>query len=390
MFFRNYFFLLLLSAPAMAQNTPQFEAQILDDQVKIGYGLAIGDVDGDKKPDILLADKKQFVWYRNGDWKKFVIAENLTEQDNVCIAARDIDGDGKVEIAVGAQWNPGETSDTAKSGSVHYLVRPSDPTKLWKPVKLHHEPTIHRMRWIRTANNSYQLIVLPLHGKGNKDGQGEGVNVLAFEVPKNKGTAWKHQVIDQSMHMTHNLDVRDAAGNMPATLLIGGKEGIKKLTFEKGKWASAAQNSWAIQNYSFGEVRTSPMQSNQVFIAGIEPMHGNLLSVYPIDEPSARKVLSEEMNQGHGLAFTDFLQLGYGQVVAGWRNPDKNNKVGVKMFVPSDAIGKSWKEFWIDDNTMACEDLQVADLDGDGKLDIIASGRATNNLKIYWNRNKVK
>jgi hypothetical protein len=32
-----------------------------------------GDVDGDKKPDILMADKTQFVWYRNPDWKRFVM-----------------------------------------------------------------------------------------------------------------------------------------------------------------------------------------------------------------------------------------------------------------------------------------------------------------------------
>ncbi|HKM52517.1 MAG TPA: FG-GAP-like repeat-containing protein [Isosphaeraceae bacterium] len=30
----------------------------------------------------------------------------------------------------------------------------------------------------------------------------------------------------------------------------------------------------------------------------------------------------------------------------------------------------------------------AADLDGDGKNDIIAGGRATHNVKIYWNRNK--
>jgi hypothetical protein len=30
--------------------------------------------------------------------------------------------------------------------------------------------------------------------------------------------------------------------------------------------------------------------------------------------------------------------------------------------------------------------LTAADLNNDGKLDIIAAGRATNNLKIYWNR----
>ena len=34
---------------------------------------------------------------------------------------------------------------------------------------------------------------------------------------------------------------------------------------------------------------------------------------------------------------------------------------------------------------MATEDIQVADLNDDGKLDIIAAGRATNNLKIYFN-----
>jgi hypothetical protein len=30
------------------------------------------------------------------------------------------------------------------------------------------------------------------------------------------------------------------------------------------------------------------------------------------------------------------------------------------------------------------------DMNGDGKLDIVASGRATNNLKIYWNNTAIK
>ena len=131
--------------------TPKFERQVIDAKIQIGYGLAIGDVDGDGKPDILLADKKQIVWYRNPDWKRFVMAEDLTPQDNVCIAARDIDGSGKVSVAVGAGWNPSETTDPTKSGGVFYLIRPKDPTQHWEPVRLHHEVTTHRMTWVKTV-----------------------------------------------------------------------------------------------------------------------------------------------------------------------------------------------------------------------------------------------
>src|SRR5829696_8183167 len=167
---------LFLHLTIVWQQPPSFREQLIDSTISIGYGIAIGDVDGDKKPDILLADKKQIVWYRNGDWKKFVMAENLTQFDNVCIAARDIDRDGKVEVAVGAQWNPSETKDEKKSGSVHFLIRPKDPTTEWKSVKLYHEVTIHRMRWVRSSDGSYYLLVLPLHGKDNTNGTGTPVN----------------------------------------------------------------------------------------------------------------------------------------------------------------------------------------------------------------------
>ena len=134
-----------------ARGEAPFQAKTIDADVAIGYGVAIEDVDGDGRPDILLADKKQFVWYQNPDWKRHVITENLTVRDNVCIAARDINGDGKVEIAVGAEWNPG---DTVNSGSVHYLVPPQDRTQQWTPVELHHEPVVHRMRWVTYRRRS--------------------------------------------------------------------------------------------------------------------------------------------------------------------------------------------------------------------------------------------
>src|SRR5213595_3650709 len=156
---------------------PDFRAVEIDSKIDIGYGVAVADVDGDKKPDILLADKKQFVWYRNPTWEKFVMAENLTKLDNVCLAASDIDGDGKAEVAVGAGWNP---NDTVGSGAVFYLIAPKDRTQKWEPVELAHEPTVHRMRWMRNRDGHFELIVVPLHGRGNQNGEGTGVKILSY------------------------------------------------------------------------------------------------------------------------------------------------------------------------------------------------------------------
>lgn len=384
----NLFFILALQF-FISPEPPMFEAEVIDDNVAIGYGLAIGDVDGDRKPDILLADKKQFVWYRNGDWKKFVMIDNLTQSDNVCIAARDIDGDGKVEVAVGAQWNPSETSDTTRSGAVYYLVRPTDPTQKWMPVKLHHEPVTHRMRWARASGNKYHLIVLPLHGRGNKGGEGKGVRVFAYEMPADPlNQPWKLSLVDESMHLTHNLDVVPEGNG--DRIYIGGKEGIKTFAYERNQWVSP-KDEWLIKGKSFGEVRAT---EDGHLISGVEPMHGNELTVYTAPGGRAvtagnqsRTVLTSDLNQGHALAVGDLMNIGSTQIVIGWREPDKENKVGVKIFVQDTGGQKQWQDFWIDDNDMACEDLQVADLDNDGKPDIIASGRATKNLKIYWNKN---
>ena len=37
---------------------------------------------------------------------------------------------------------------------------------------------------------------------------------------------------------------------------------------------------------------------------------------------------------------------------------------------------------------ITCEDLKVADLNSDGKPDVIAAGRGSKNVVIYWNKSK--
>ncbi|QDK77850.1 hypothetical protein EXU85_04290 [Spirosoma sp. KCTC 42546] len=411
---KNALFLCLLAvSPLLAQpDTTQqdalnFKIQVVDNQISIGYGMAIGDVDGDKQPDILLADQKEIVWYKNpnakdGQWKRYVMAANLTPQDNVCIAARDLDGDGLVEVAVGAGWNPAETSDSTKSGAVFYLIRPQDPTQRWESVRLPHEVTTHRMRWARVGKDSYQLIVVPLHGLGNKNGEGRGVRIWGYEFPKNPRGAWKRHLVDSTMHLTHNFEIWEDGDNGSATgLIVASKEGGNIFQWRKKKWQpmdeESASNSLPLLTNDVAGIGEIRRLDNGKRIATIQPMHGNLLQVesgfYSLRKPRKRSddkqidVLSDMLSQGHALVCGDFLGIGSDQIVAGWRNPNAYKKVGVRLFKPQEV--KNWKGYPLDDSVrMACEDLQAADLDSDGDLDIIASGRATLNVLIYWNQRK--
>lgn len=377
------------SAQGQIKSPILFQSETIDSQVIIGYGTAIGDVDGDNRPDILLADKKQFVWYRNPDWKRFVIAENLTQRDNVCIAARDIDGDGKVEIAVGGQWNPG---DTETSGAVFYLAPGPDRKKRWTPIELHHEPVVHRMRWLKMSDKKFGLVVAPLHGRGNKNGEGAGSRLLVYQMAEEPEQPWKVDLIDDEYHVTHNFDVaatrHDADGE---DLFYLGREGAKRIRLRDGQW----HRERLLGIKGGGEIRFGRNAAGVSFLSTIEPFHGTDLVLYetkmsPENKPlpfAQRTVLDSKLNQGHAIAVGDFFGNGEAQIVAGWRKPNEDGKFGIKIYFaePSDGPERAWNSFFVDENTMACEDLRAADLNGDGRLDIVASGRSTHNLKIYWN-----
>ncbi len=376
---------------ANAAPAPAFRHVTIDDRVAIGYGLAIADVDGDGKRDIVLADKQVIAWYRNPDWQRHVMAERLTDLDNVCVAARDVDGDGKAEVAAGAGWNPG---DTIGSGALFYLRAPEDRTQRWEPIRLAHDPTIHRIRWAQNRAGGFDLVSVPLHGRGNRNGAGDGVRVLAYHRPQDVKSAWTSTLVNDSWHATHNFDSVSGAAGMAEELRIASREGVFALTPAEGGWTvrSIASAGASMPDFTgAGEVRSGRTRTGTEFVATIEPMHGNQVVVY---QPGAagdgglwnRTLIDGTLIDGHGLVCADILGQGRDQVIAGWRAMSLPGKaVGVRLYSAIDDAMTRWETHVIDDNQMACEDLQAADLDGDGDLDLVASGRATKNLKIYFN-----
>ena len=370
---------LILSGFALPEAA--FEAQVIDDKIKVGYGLAVADLDGDGKVDILLADSDRTVAYRGPNWEMRELTGKLTKKDHVCLCAKDLDGDNKAEVVVGAEWNPG---DTKTSGAVFSLNGSADCFAKRGATELYREPTVHRMHWVGEQGGKNFLAVLPLHGPGNVSGEGEGINFLGYRPEED----WKTFLIHKGFHLAHNFDpVKwDRSGN--ESILVACKEGVH-LLYPAGK------NQWTARQMTekgAGEVRLGKLPNGKRFITSIEPMHGNEVVINPEAKSGLwsqnRVVIDNGLSQGHALVTGDFLGLGYDQVVAGWRQKTgEDKKVGIRLYVASNKEGSEWKQHAvIDDNTMACEDMKAADLDGDGDLDLVAAGRATKNVVIYWNK----
>ena len=199
-------------------------------------------------------------------------------------------------------------------------------------------------------------------------------------------------MIDDEYHVTHNFDVaatrHDADGE---DLFYLGREGAKRIRLRDGQW----HRERLLGIKGGGEIRFGRNAEGVSFLSTIEPFHGTDLVLYetkmsPENKPlpfAQRTVLDSKLNQGHAIAVGDFFGNGEAQIVAGWRKPNEDRKFGIKIYFaePSDGPEREWNSFFVDENTMACEDLRAADLNGDGRLDIVASGRSTHNLKIYWN-----
>jgi hypothetical protein len=373
-----------LAATIHAEPIPKFKWREVEiDRIEIGYGLQMADVNGDGKTDIVLADKKTFQWYENPKWTKHIIAKNLTPRDNVCITARDIDGDGKCEIAVGGQWNYRES---VKDGAVFYLIPSANRTDPWTPVKLHNEPSTHRMHWVRTGAKEHRLVVKPLRGKGSRNADGNGIRVLEYAMPKNPKDPWKYETICDFIHLSHNFHPVNWDSDPEEEIIIAGKEGVWHFDRQKsGKWTAKQLT----KNFA-GEIRDGKLPNGKRFIVTIEPKHGNTSAVYVQPEKGQElwqplHVLDQQLKDGHALAVADYLGVGSDQIVVGWRAMNTKGIPGIKLFTPLDKDGKKWREEKISSGKVAVEDIKVADLNGDGKVDIVAAARQTKNLVIFFN-----
>ena len=187
------------------------------------------------------------------------------------------------------------------------------------------------------------------------------------------------EVADDTLHIAHNLLPVNFDKDRPDEILIASKEGVHLLKRAgKDKWTRTLVGDGAP-----GEVKMGRVAGKRV-LATVEPWHGKSVVVY-VEQPGkwTRSVIESEITGGHALGWADFDGDGNDELAVGWRD----GKPGVAIYAVK-PDGSLNSKTMIDEGGMATEDLAIADLNGDKKPDIIASGRATRNVKIYWNETK--
>jgi hypothetical protein len=376
----------LVASTAAAQ--VKFRPQEIQSDFGVVYAVATHDMNKDGKPDIVAINPAQAVWFENPSWTKHVMMDGATKKDNVCFGVEDIDGDGQPDIAIGADWQP---TNTASGGSLQWIRRdPANPSGKWLLAPLGEEPTLHRMRWGDVdGDGRNELIVVPLHGRGNKAPawEGQGARILVYWPGANPaGEPWRMEVADDTLHIVHNLIVVDGE------IWTASREGVHALKrAANGSWRKRKLGAGAPGEIKLGRV-------NRIrHLATVEPWHGNRIVVYeePTEaaDPQAgtkiappviagaewkRTEIETGLSQAHALGWGDFDGNGSDDLAVGWRG----KPWGVAWYTRRP--DGSWAKQMVDGG-VAGEDLAVDDLNGDGKPEIIAVGRATANVRIYWN-----
>jgi hypothetical protein len=381
---------------------PHFRVQQIETGLKIGYCVLLVDMNGDGKKDIVVADARRVVWYENPTWQRHTVIGAVVKHDNVSIAAYDINGDGRLDVALAAGWrnlNPSEV------GTLQWLEHPAKADEPFAVHPIGTEHIIHRIRFADIyGEGKPRLIVVPLLGHDstakNHWMDGQPVRILSYKIPADPvHDRWPVEVLNQSLHVIHNFWPIPARHGKGMDILTASAEGVSLLSHESGHWQiqriGSGDQSHPNGSRGSSEVKMGKLKNGRPVIATIEPFHGNQVVVYtPPAEPGKlwqRHVIDNHLKWGHGVWWADLDGDGNDELIVGVRDDlsqKPGERRGVRIYKALDDKGTRWARYIVDNGGVAVEDITAADLNGDGRPDLVAVGRQTGNIRIYWNEGR--
>ena len=377
--------LLATFAPALA-TAGDFERVVIDDAFPGGYQVEVADVNGDGKPDVVGVGGATCAWYENPRWTKRVVSGSKQTPGIISSATRDLDGDGKAEIAVAYEFEMNQP----RRGKLLLASQGKTADDPWTFTPFAEVGSIHRLRWGDVdGDKSPDLVVAPLFAdSATPPDFSEGpAHVLVYKTGGSARPAgWEKGAVVE-LPVLHAIDAVDVDGDGKTDVLGASNRGVTLSVFHKG-WVHerlAAGAPGDAPKKGSSEVHLGRLRDGRRFLATVEPWHGQSVAVYeaPAAEPSRfgpRKVIDATMTEGHALWVADVDGDGDSEIFAGYRGDGG----GVLAFDHDPKTG-DWTRALLDPK-VAAQDLRGGDLDGDGTPDVVAIGGSTHNVVLYRSR----
>ena len=345
---------------SLSAELPRFATHELATDLKGGYQVVVADVNGDGKPDLigLASGMPDLVWFENPGWQRHVLASGFNRMINCAFEVVD----GKPIVVLAHEFN----NDASKSiGIVTVLTPNADRTLPWKAQEIDRLPTSHRIRTMKLDGKTV-FLNFPLTSSDARPPDYRGHVPIVYYRPG----VWKREVVStEEQGVLHGAWIEG-----PNAFLAAGFLGIHRYTYVQKRWkrteiTSGDPGAWP-KSGSSDVAEAGPLT------AAIEPWHGSQVVVYNSTAKS-RKIIDSSLVDGHTIIIADLNSDHHSQIIAGYRGK------GTSVYI-FDRVGDDWRRTLLDDKIAAAA-CAAADLNGDGRIDIVCIGSSTSNLKWYEN-----
>ncbi len=351
----------------------QFHSHTIATDLAGGYQVVAADLNKDGKPDLIALAS---------GLRELVWFENPGWQRHVIVS----DITQPINLAVlgnAIVLGTDFSMDPRKSAGLVRVLEPGrDPREPWRVAIVDRLPATHRLR-VADIDGSGRKVVInaPLAGANAAPPDYRAPVPLVYYRPG----AWKRELISDSLSgVLHGIHVVDWDGDGRDEVLTASFEGIHLFKLGKdGEWTRAELAKGDPAPWPKGgasDVDVGRLGARR-FLCSIEPWHGNQVAVY-IDEGGRweRHVIDQTLVDGHALLAADLDGDGRDEIIAGYRGKGRS----VYLYKAEDDRGAKWTRQPLDAGGMGAASCAIADLNGDGKPDLACIDSAT--LKWYENK----